>query len=131
MKLYKRYYPIKTSKDIYRINGEDCVTLINRINKFRATIKSFNTDAAYRAKRANLKRYKKIELVYDRNLDDLEKLLRGYKVEEIEDKDILLINAVLYAYKLSYIYLLLSHRFPTDGNEILKYTEAALDDRNP
>ena len=131
VKLYKRYYPIKTNRDIYSISGEDCVKLVKRIKKFKETIKSFNTDAAYRAKRANLKRYTKIELMYSRDLDALERQLRSYKVEEIDEKDILLINAVLYAYKLSPLYLIFSHHFPTDGNEILNYVEAGIEDRNP
>lgn len=114
-KIYKKYYPVKSSADIVSMNIADKKKLIKWIKSIIADVNVYNVQSREHAKTAGCKEYWQINFQPDKEyIDNVCQKITTEPFSLTAD-DIQLVNIVLYRHK--YVGIISAYCFPVITTE--------------
>lgn len=114
-KIYKKYYPVKSSADIVNMDITDKKKLVKWIKSIFADVDAYNAQHRKQAESVRCKEYWLIDFHPDKEYID--RVCQKITTEpfSLTDKDIGLVNFVLYRHK--YAGIISAYYFPTVATE--------------
>lgn len=109
-KMYKKYYPVKSSADIVNMDITDKKKLIKWIKSIIADVNAYNVQSRKRAETAGYKEYWRINFYPDKEYIDRVCYKITTEPFSMTDEDIQLVNFVLYRHK--YAGIISAYYFP-------------------
>lgn len=114
-KIYKKYYPVKSSADIVSMNTADKKKLIKWIKSIIADVNVYNAQSLKRAGTAGCKECWRINFYPDKEYIDSVCQKITTEPFSLTAEDIQLVNIVLYRHK--YVGIISAYCFPTVATE--------------
>lgn len=98
-KLYKKYFPIKSTSIFYEMEKKEFDILTKWIKNIENDILYRNIESRSRAVKAGADFYRQIKLDYPKSINDLHLLLQNKQFSKLDKKDLEFVNDVLYRHK--------------------------------
>lgn len=98
-KLYKKYFPIKSTSIFYEMENKECDTLTRWIKNIKKDILRWNIESVSRATRTGTVFCRQIKLDYPKSINDLWLLLKTRQFSRLDEEDLKFVNDVLYKHK--------------------------------
>lgn len=98
-KLYKKYFPIKSTSIFYEMEKSEFDILTKWIKNIESDILCWNIKSQNRAIRTGVDFCRQIELDYPKSIDDLHLLLQNKQFSRLDKEDLKFVNDVLYRHK--------------------------------
>ena len=98
-KLYKKYFPIKSTSIFYEMEKNEFDILTKWIKNIDNDILCWNIESQNRAKRTGVDLCRQIKLDYPKSINDLHLLLQNKQFSRLDKEDLKFINDVLYRHK--------------------------------
>lgn len=111
-KLYKKYFPIKSTSIFYEMDEKDCGILTRWIKNIESDISCWNMESQMKAVRQGADLCRQIKLTYPKPIENLYLLLKNKQFSRLDEEDLEFINDVLYRHK--YNSVISSFIFPTN-----------------
>lgn len=109
-KMYKKYYPIKSSADIVNMDIADKKKFVKWIKSIIADVNAYNAQSRKRAATAGCKEYRRIIFYPDKEYIDSVCQKITTESFSLTAEDIQLVNLVLYRHR--YIGIISAYYFP-------------------
>ena len=98
-KLYKKYFPIKSTSIFYEMEKKEFDILTKWIKNIEDDILYMNINSRSRAVKAGADFYRQIKLDYSKSINDLHLLLQNKQFSKLDKEDLEFVNDVLYRHK--------------------------------
>lgn len=98
-KLYKKYFPIKSTSIFYEMDEKECDILTRWIRNIEGDISSWNIKSQMRAVKQGAGFCRQIKLDYPKSIKDLYLLLKNKQFSGLDEEDLKFVNDVLYRHK--------------------------------
>lgn len=98
-KLYKKYFPIKSTSIFYEMGKKEFDILTKWIKNIENDISCWNIESQTRAVRAGTDFCRQINLNYPKSINDLYLILQNKQFSRLDKYDLEFVNDVLYRHK--------------------------------
>lgn len=98
-KLYKKYFPIKSTSIFYEMEKKEFDILTKWIKNIENDILYRNIESQSRAKKVGADFYRQIKSEYPKSINDLHLLLQNKQFSKLDKEDLEFVNDVLYRHK--------------------------------
>ena len=98
-KLYKKYFPIKSTSIFYEMEKKEFGILTKWIKNIENDILYRNIESQSRAKKARADFCRQIKSDYPKSINDLHLLLQNKQFSKLDKEDLEFVNDVLYRHK--------------------------------
>lgn len=98
-KLYKKYFPIKSTLIFYEMEKREFDILTKWIKNIENDILYRNIESRSRAIKAGADFYRRIKIDYPKSINNLHLLLQNKQFSKLDKEDLEFVNDVLYRHK--------------------------------